>query len=165
MNTDDQHICFASNTALAQRTHVSVQTVERHISLLVHLGLVRRVSSPNGKRWARRDQQGRVVLATGISLLPLAERHAELLQTAEEYIQETLKLSILRDKCSIALTKLKSLLKDHSAISSLLDHARNVLRRRPNANALSKLLEEISVEISEHTQAMPGKLRGTDTEK
>lgn len=42
---DDHHICFASNAAIAKRTHVSVQTVERHISTLVELGLVRRVLS------------------------------------------------------------------------------------------------------------------------
>ena len=70
---DDRHICFASNAAIAKRTHVSVQTVERHISALVELGLIRRVMSANGKRWVRRDRQGRVVTATGLSLLPLSD--------------------------------------------------------------------------------------------
>ncbi|WP_235477311.1 helix-turn-helix domain-containing protein [Aliiroseovarius crassostreae] len=35
----DQHICFASNATLAERMHVSVKTVERHITILAATGL------------------------------------------------------------------------------------------------------------------------------
>ena len=98
---DDGHICFASNVALAKRTHVSVQTVERHISKLVSLGLLTRRSSANGKRWARRDTSGRIVLATGLSLMPLSMRFAEFVQINQTHKERVANLAILRDKCAI----------------------------------------------------------------
>ena len=161
---DDHHICFASNVAIAKRTHVSVQTVERHISTLVELGLVRRVLSANGKRWARRDRQGRVVTATGLSLMPLSERHVEFIQEAQRHADRVLELTVLRDKVSAALVRLRDLVANDTAISDLMTTVRNALRRKPDANVLSELLAEISVEISEITQTDTENLRGSDSE-
>ena len=161
---NDHHICFASNAAIANRTHVSVQTVERHISALVELGLIRRVMSANGKRWARRDRQGRVVTATGLSLMPLAERHAEFVQEAQRHTDRVLEITVLRDKVSAALARLRELVADDTAISDLMITVRNALRRKPDANVLRDLLAEISVDISEITQADTEKLRGSDSE-
>ena len=105
---DDGHICFASNASLAKRAHVSVQTVERHVAKLVSLGLLNRRSSGNGKRWARRDRQCSIVLATGLSLLPLAERHPEFLRMAQDHQDQRDELGRLRDMCSAALSELKA---------------------------------------------------------
>jgi len=77
---DDGHVCFASNASLARRAHVSIAPVERHIARLVQLGIVRRRASGNGKRWVCRSPQGTIVLATGLCLLPLVERHKEILE-------------------------------------------------------------------------------------
>ena len=159
---DDHHICFASNAAIAKRTHVSVQTVERHISTLVELGLIRRVMSANGKRWARRDRQGRVVTATGLSLMPLSERHAEFIQQAQRHADRVLEFTVLRDKVSAALARLRELVANDTAISDLMTTVRNALRRKPDASVLGKLLAEISVEISHITQADTGNLRAND---
>jgi replication initiation protein RepC len=115
---DDGHICFASNASLAKRAHVSIQTVERHIAKLVSLGLLIRRSSGNGKRWARRDRQGNIVLATGLSLLPLTERHPEFINMAEAYQDQKDKLARLRDKCSLALTDLKAQFERNLAVQS-----------------------------------------------
>ena len=161
---DDHHICFASNAAIAKRTHVSVQTVERHISTLVELGLIRRVMSANGKRWARRDRQGRVVTATGLSLMPLSERHAEFIQDAQRHADRVLEFTVLRDKVSAALARLRELVANDTAISDLMTTVRNALRRKPDANVLSELLAEISVEISEITQTDTENLRASDSE-
>ena len=161
---DDHHICFASNAAIAKRTHVSVQTVERHISTLVELGLIRRVMSANGKRWARRDRQGRVVTATGLSLMPLSERHAEFIQEAQRHADRVLEFTVLRDKVSAALARLRELVANDTAISDLMTTVRNALRRKPDANVLSELLAEISVEISEITQTDTENLRASDNE-
>ncbi len=164
LDQDDHHICFASNAAIAKRTHVSLQTVERHISALVELGLIRRVMSANGKRWARRDRQGRVVTATGLSLMPLSERHAEFIQEAQKHADRVLEFTVLRDKVSAALARLKELVADDSAISDLMATVRNTLRRKPDANVLSELLAEISVEISEVTPVDAENLRANDNE-
>lgn len=161
---DDGHICFASNASLAKRAHVSIQTVERHIAKLVSLGLLTRRSSGNGKRWARRDRRGSIVLATGLSLLPLAERYPEFMRMAQDHQDHQNELGRLRDMCSAALSNLKAHLMSANWDESLLSKARNLLRRQPDKQALSDLLDEITVEISKITCAEPVDLRGAAPE-
>lgn len=161
---DEGHVCFASNASLAKRAHVSIQTVERHITKLVSLGLLTRRSSGNGKRWARRDRKGSILLATGLSLLPLAERHPEFLRMAQDYQDFKNELGRLRDMCSAALAKLKAHLMPENAGHSIFTKARNLLRRQPDKQALSDLLAELTVEISSITCAKPKDLRGSAPE-
>ncbi|UWR13352.1 helix-turn-helix domain-containing protein [Sulfitobacter mediterraneus] len=161
---DDGHICFASNASLAKRVHVSIQTVERHIAKLVSLGLLTRKSSGNGKRWARRDRRGNIVLATGLSLLPLAERYPEFVRMAQDYQDQKIELGRLRDMCSAALTTLKAHLLPEEWEETLVSKARSLLRRQPDKMALTDLLAEITVEISKLTSAEPIDLRGTAPE-
>ncbi len=161
---DDGHICFASNASLAKRAHVSIQTVERHIAKLVSLGLLTRRTSGNGKRWARRDRQGSIVLATGLSILPLAERYPEFLRMAQDHQDHQNELGRLRDMCSAALSNLKAHLMPANWDGSLLSKARNLLRRQPDKQALSDLLSEITVEISKINCAEPDDLRVTAPE-
>ena len=161
---DDGHICFASNASLAKRAHVSIQTVERHIAKLVSLGLLTRRSSGNGKRWARRDRQGSIVLATGLSLLPLAERYPEFLRMAQDHQDHQNELGRLRDLCSAALSNLKAHFKPADWDEGLLSKARNLLRRQPDKHALSDLLDEITVEISKISPVEPNDLRATAPE-
>lgn len=161
---DDGHVCFASNAALAKRTHVSVQTVERHVAKLVSLGLLTRRSSANGKRWARRDRNGRVVLATGLSLLPLSERFNEFLQLNQTHQDSLVEQSLLRDRCVIALSKLKIFLPGRSDLENFFQTARNLLRRRVPVQALSSLLRNIIQELQSLTGEKAENLRGTDPE-
>ncbi|MGC1504564.1 MAG: helix-turn-helix domain-containing protein [Sulfitobacter sp.] len=158
---DDGHICFASNASLAKRAHVSIQTVERHISKLVSLGLLSRRSSANGKRWARRDTSGRIILATGLSLMPLLDRHQEFIQQNQTHKERNARLSILRDKCAIALAKLKASIPLRINLETFLKEARNLLRRRATENALAALLTDINVEIQKVTGQNPDKMRAT----
>jgi len=161
---EDGHICFASNATLAKRTHVSVKTVERHISKLVSLGLVSRRSSTNGKRWARRDTSGRIVLATGLSLVPLIERQPEFIQLHQAHKEKLTNLSILRDKCKIALAKLKTYLPKRSDLEELFNSAKNLLRRRAPQEALETLLDEINTEIQDVSCEKADNLRGSEPE-
>jgi len=161
---DEGHICFASNAALSKRAHVSVQTVERHISKLVALGLLTRRSSANGKRWARRDTSGQIRLATGLSLMPLADRHAEFIALNQTRQEELNKIAILRDKCSIALAQLKAQLPDRAELETLFNSARNILRRRVDASALTRLLSEISAECEAPQFSQPLRSRTADPE-
>lgn len=157
-----QHICFASNATLAQRTHVSVQTVERHITKLVELGLIDRCAAANGKRWARRDSSGAIVLASGLSLLPLLFRYSELSDRAQRFAEQKASLKALRDRCSLALAQLMASGKG-GRVDALSDKARLILRRKPDGNVLQRLLEEITVEIRQTTQAQPLKTEGAGT--
>ncbi|MEM9522908.1 MAG: helix-turn-helix domain-containing protein [Pseudomonadota bacterium] len=147
-SNDADHICFASNAALAKRTHVSVQTVERHISKLVNLGFLRRRSSSNGKRWAQRNRQGQIILATGLSLLPLVERHGEFIQTAQGFADRMRELLLLRNKCTTALAELRSHAPGNPALDTIVSRAKRLSRRKPDGEALAQLLKDISTELS-----------------
>ena len=161
---DADHICFASNAALSARSHVSIQTVERHIAKLVDLGLLTRRASGNGKRWARRNAQGEIVLATGLSLMPLVRRHAEFTGMANTLKKRTEDLTLLRDRCSMALAKLKTLPAHLPMIERLAAEAQKLFRRKPNEAALRKLLRDITKEISRVVGDHQEELRGSGPE-
>ncbi|WP_298854553.1 helix-turn-helix domain-containing protein [uncultured Ruegeria sp.] len=143
---DDHHIVYASNATIAGRAHVSIQTVERHISKLIKLGIIQRVAAANGKRWCRRDEAGKVALVSGLSLLPLATRHAEFTALASEYRRTQEALRTLRDECTLALTRLQDAISD--GVQDLLVRARLILRRRPQYDVLVELLDEINESAS-----------------
>lgn len=161
-NKDEQHICFASNAALAGRAHVSVQTIERHIMKLVELGLLSRRSSSNGKRWARRNHNGEIVLATGLSLLPLVRRYAEFQRMELTHKSRVHELTMLRDECSAALAKLKACCLNTAVLDTLKGRAQKLFRRKANGDALRSLLIDIKSVIGENEQLETDELRGTD---
>ncbi len=145
------HVVYASNAKIAQRTHVSVQTVERHLAILVDRKIIQRVAASNGKRWCRRDKQGQVVLISGLSLLPLSNRHAEFMALAEHHQQKQDALVKIRDECLLALSRLKDIL--HDRVQDLLVRARNTLRRQLKKDVLQDLLEEIKSFMPEDKSA------------
>jgi len=161
---DDGHVCFASNATLAERCHISIKSVERHVSLLVRAGLIQRVSSGNGKRWARRDNQGRVTLATGLSVLPLIDRHGEFLQLATAEKAHRDQLALLRDRCTLALRQLRDLIGELTpAVEAIAQHVRKILRRRADEAALTGLLSDLTVEISRIDASCADNSRGSHT--
>lgn len=76
---------YPSNRALAERAHgMAESTLRRHLAALVGSGLIARHDSPNGKRYARRDGEGGVVMAFGFDLRPLLVRAPEIVEAAAE---------------------------------------------------------------------------------
>lgn len=75
------------------------KTLNRH---LVEIGLVTMKDSPNGKRYGKRDAQGRIVEAYGFDLSPLASRLAEFQAVAERAREERERLRHLRRRTTIA---------------------------------------------------------------
>ncbi len=69
---------------------------------LIEAGLVTMKDSPNGKRYGRRDAKGRIVEAYGFDLAPIAARHAEFVQLAEEGRAEREAMGRLRRRATIA---------------------------------------------------------------
>ena len=69
---------------------------------LIEAGLVTMKDSPNGKRYGKRDAKGRIVEAYGFDLAPIAARHAEFVQLAEEGRAEREALGRLRRRTTIA---------------------------------------------------------------
>src|SRR6201996_8737828 len=50
---------------------------------LIEAGLITMRDSPNGKRYGRRDREGRITEAYGFDLSPVASRYAQFVQGAE----------------------------------------------------------------------------------
>ncbi|MGO9720505.1 MAG: plasmid replication protein RepC, partial [Methylocella sp.] len=76
-------VVFPSNKSLVQRANgMAENSLRRHISVLVVLGLVLRRDSPNGKRYARRGEGGEIEEAFGFDLSPLVARAAEFKRLA-----------------------------------------------------------------------------------
>ncbi len=84
-----------------------VKNLNRH---LVELGLVVMRDSPNGKRYGRRDPQGRIVEAYGFDLSPLASRCPEFRAQAEAGREERARVQALRRRATIARNGIRQLL-------------------------------------------------------
>src|SRR5690606_5932906 len=62
-------IVFPSNAELSLRSRgMADATLRRHLAALVAAGLILRRDSPNGKRYCRRDERGRVEDVYGFDL-------------------------------------------------------------------------------------------------
>ena len=76
---------FPSNASLSARLHgMPESTLRRHLAALIEAGMIRRQDSPNGKRYATRDGNGRIDHVFGFDLRPLLDRAPEIAQAADE---------------------------------------------------------------------------------
>ena len=73
--------CAARQAEFLGLTRNAVKTLNR---MLFEAGIVVMRDSPTGKRYGRRDDQGRIVEAYGFDLSPLAFRYDEFIRTAAE---------------------------------------------------------------------------------
>ena len=92
-------IVWASNAYLMEQTGFSLSALKRHARRLAEIGVISFQDSPNGKRWGRRDTEGRIIEAYGFDLSPLSARveefeelHADL--QAERELCQRLKRQI-----------------------------------------------------------------------
>jgi replication initiation protein RepC len=69
---------------------------------LIELGLITMKDSPNGKRYGKRDPNGRIMEAYGFDLAPIAARYAEFVRLAEEGRAERAAMGRLRRRATIA---------------------------------------------------------------
>ena len=83
------------------------KTLNRH---LVELGLVTMKDSPNGKRYGKRDRQGRIIEAYGFDLSPLFTRMAEFQAIAEQGRALRERMRHLRRRSTIARNGLLQIL-------------------------------------------------------
>jgi replication initiation protein RepC len=84
-----------------------VKNLNRH---LVELGLVAMRDSPNGKRYGRRDPQGRIIEAYGFDLSPIASRFAEFRAIAQAGREERARIAALRRRATIGRNGIRQLL-------------------------------------------------------
>src|SRR6056297_3223978 len=85
-------IVWASNAYLMEQTGFSLSALKRHARRLAEIGVISFQDSPNGKRWGRRDAEGRIVEAYGFDLSPLSAR-------VEEFEELQAELQAERELC------------------------------------------------------------------
>ena len=97
-----QLVVFASNKALALRAHgMAESTLRRHLNALVRANLVIRRDSPNGKRYARKDDNGDVEAAFGFDLTPLVARAGEFEALAAKVVAARRAAAMARERVTI----------------------------------------------------------------
>jgi replication initiation protein RepC len=128
---------FASNATLVfRRNGISDRTLRRHIAELIERGLIVRIDSPNGKRYAKRDPLNGTVLRFGFDLAPLFAAFEKLCDLAHERAVALARLSYLRTKLRLAINQ--------STDVALVAHAQQALRRKLSAEDLESLLATLA---------------------
>lgn len=98
----DDLIVFPSNHQLSRRAHgMPASTLRRHLAVLVDAGLIVRRDSPNGKRYARKDDAGEIELAFGFDLSPLVVRSEEFERLAADIEAEARALKLVRERITL----------------------------------------------------------------
>lgn len=91
-------VVFPSNNQLIARAYgMSAATLRRHLSNLVECGVIVRRDSPNGKRYARKDEDGEIAQAFGFDLMPLVARAAEFAAVASKVRAERRAMKVARE--------------------------------------------------------------------
>ncbi|WP_042779003.1 plasmid replication protein RepC, partial [Sinorhizobium fredii] len=104
-------VVFPSNAQLSVRAHgIAGTTLRRHLAVLVEAGLVVRKDSPNGKRYARKDNAGDVEQAFGFSLAPMLARSEELAQMAQQVAAERKRFRMTKEALSICRRDIRKLI-------------------------------------------------------
>ncbi|MBA5804874.1 plasmid replication protein RepC [Rhizobium changzhiense] len=148
-------VVFPSNAQLSLRAHgMAEQTIRRHLATLIEAGLLIRKDSPNGKRYARKEQGGEIREAFGFSLAPLLVRAEEIERLAAEVVAERLHLQRLRERltlCRRDIAKLIEMALEEGATgdwSRVHLHFRDVverLPRSPSAEQVADALDELEL--------------------
>ena len=98
LSAEEGLIVFPSNAQLSLRANgMAEATIRRHLAVLVEAGLIARRDSANGKRYARRGEEGVLSEAFGFSLAPLLARAEEIERLAADVEAERLVLQRLRE--------------------------------------------------------------------
>lgn len=155
LSEDNGLIVFPSNAQLSLRAHgMAEQTIRRHLASLIEAGLLIRKDSPNGKRYARKEQGGELREAFGFSLAPLLVRAEEIERLAAEVVADRLHLQRLRERltlCRRDVAKLIEMALEEGAAgdwSAVHLHFRNVveqLPRSPSARQITATLDELEM--------------------
>lgn len=162
-------IVFPSNRALAERAHgMAESTLRRHLAALVAAGLILRHDSPNGKRYAARDETGALARVFGFDLRPLLVRVGEIQKAAAGVRAHQLRLRRLREGVVLRLRDAVKLLAygretvkaDWDALESRMRTAQTALRRKPEET----LLQGLNQDVQQVLDAINARLKTANTE-
>lgn len=127
----------------------NVRRITRVASRLEERGLILRTATKGGRRFGRRDQDGRIVLAGGINLGPLIERAGELGQLIQRQARTSECLRDHRQRANDLIRSIRCLGAEQALMA-----ARNVFPRlRPSevndANKLAAIIEALEAVLAD----------------
>ena len=111
-------IVWASNAYLMEQTGFSLSALKRHARRLAEIGVISFKDSPNGKRWGRRDAEGRIIEAYGFDLSPLSARVEEFEALHAELVAERALCQRLKRQITVARRMIRARIE--AAVSSAL---------------------------------------------
>ncbi len=148
-------VVFPSNDQLSARTNgIAGTTLRKCLGLLVEAGVIIRKDSPNGKRYARKSEEGKIEDAYGFSLAPLLARAHEFAALAQEVAAEKRRFRITKDRLTIVRRDVRKLITvgmeeglagDWTAAEACFVEIVGRFARRPTAKDLVSSLEEMSL--------------------
>ena len=111
LREDSNLVVFPSNAQLAIRANgIAGTTLRENLALLVQAGLIQRNDSPNGKRYARKGNDGGIETAYGFSLAPLLARAEELAIMAHQVAEESRRLRVIKERITIKRRDIRKLI-------------------------------------------------------
>ena len=155
LRQDAQLIVFPSNAQLALRAHAMAgATLRRHIAILVEAGLIVRKDSANGKRYARKDGEGRIESAFGFDLSPLLARSEELAMMAQQVMANRAAFRKAKENLTICRRDVRKLITaameegaegDWKAIEDIYVALVGRIPRAPTLANVTTILEEMEM--------------------
>jgi replication initiation protein RepC len=111
LSEESNLVVFPSNAQLALRANgIAGTTLRENLALLVQTGLIQRNDSPNGKRYARKGNDGAIETAYGFSLAPLLARAEELAVLAHQVAEESRRLRVIKERITITRRDVRKLI-------------------------------------------------------
>lgn len=155
LRQDTQLIVFPSNAQLALRAHAMAgATLRRHIAILVEAGLIVRKDSANGKRYARKGQDGQIESAFGFDLSPLLARSEELALLAQRVMADRAALRQAKENLTICRRDVRKLISaameegvdgDWQSIEDIYVCTVSRIPRVPSLATVTAILEEMQM--------------------
>jgi len=164
-------IVWASNAYLMEQTGFSLSALKRHARRLAEIGVISFKDSPNGKRWGRRDADGRIIEAYGFDLSPLSARVEEFEQLQAELQAERELCQRLKRQITVARRMIRARIEaaSHAALRGPWEYLsglfEDLLDRLPRRNTASETLERLLAwfkELQERVEAAYLKAVRTD---
>lgn len=155
LSSDKNLIVFPSNAQLSARANgIAGTTLRKCLSALVEAGIIIRKDSPNGKRYARKGDEGDIEDAYGFSLAPLLARAREFAALAQEVAAEQRRFRVIKDRLTIIRRDVRKLISvgieenlagDWAAAEACFIEIVGRFARRPTLQDLMASLDEMSL--------------------
>jgi replication initiation protein RepC len=155
LSSERASVVFPSNAQLSVRAHgITGTTLRRHLAALVEAGLIIRRDSPNGKRYARKDDTGTIESAFGFDLSPLHARAEEFALMAQAVAAERARYRRAREELTICRRDVRKLLTaameegadgDWAAIENMYVSLCGRLPRAPSLDQMLAIADDMAL--------------------